>query len=325
MGNPIRERLTEFAMPVTDKQPKKHPSSAQTVTSQVTHAIKSVIPQPLRRLLRQSKNNFDRRISEATGALPDFIIVGAQKAGTTSLFRYLSGHPHVHPASRKEIGFFNNRLERNLSWYRGHFPSKFQKHYEQIALNRPFLTGEADPAYILDPYAIEAIHDILPDVKIILLLRNPVDRSYSHYQHTRRLGLENLTFDQALECEDDRISIHLQKMMAGLPYKGMPIYHYGYIFTGMYGDQVETLFRIFPRKQVLILKTELFQLNTQGQFNRVLKFLGLQDFQLNLFTQHNKGSYQPLAPKTRRHLAELFTPQLTKIQQMLGDEFTWEI
>mgnify|MGYP006439820863 CR=1 FL=1 len=145
-----------------------------------------------------------RKINSNNRVLPNFIIVGAQKAGTTSLFRYLTSHPQIKaPFKTKEIHFFDGGLEsednykKGLKWYKSHFPLK-SKMYNK-------LTYEASPLYLFHPCAPKRIKKDIPDVKIIILLRNPVERSISHYFHELRKGRERLTVDEAFRKEEDRL------------------------------------------------------------------------------------------------------------------------
>ena len=120
------------------------------------------------------------RITAPFRALPDFLIVGAQKGGTSSLYAYLAQHPSVLPSFRKEVKFFDCNYFCGHTWYRAHFPLR----YKLSRGNR--ITGEGTPNYLFHPTALQRLALTLIDVKIIILLRNPADRAYSHYQHQKR-------------------------------------------------------------------------------------------------------------------------------------------
>ncbi len=275
---------------------------------------KQVLPPGLKGALRPYKRRIAEKWARTSGLLPDFIIIGGQKCGTTSLYRYLVQHPDVYPALRKEIGFFNARHEHDLGWYRAHFPSKLEKFTTERIRHRQFMTGEADPAYILDPFALEAIKNTIPHVKIIILLRNPADRAFSHYQHSARVGVEKLDFEEALAAENKRISRQWSNMMQGRPYHGLTIYHFAYLKTGHYGDQLEGVYRVFKPEQVLVLQSEAFFANTQYYFEKVLKFLGLSVATVDIRKKHNKGNYNALDERMRRRLEDYFGPQLEKMR-----------
>lgn len=132
------------------------------------------------------------------GRAPDFLIIGAQKGGTTSLYTYLCQHPRVVGASRIEVHFFDLAYDKGWWWYRSHFPVHVFRRGERI------VTGEASPYYIFHPLVPERVRKDLPNVKLVAILRNPVDRAYSHYQHVRRNGREPLSFEEAIEREPPR-------------------------------------------------------------------------------------------------------------------------
>ncbi len=136
----------------------------------------------------------------ASSGAPAFVIVGAQRGGTTSLYRYLAAHPGVLPASRKELHYFTNRHDRGPDWYRSQFPPT----------PPGTITGESTPYYLFHPHAPRRLHAFAPDVKLIVLLRNPVDRAYSHYQLQVRRRHETLPFEEAIAREEERLAGELQ-------------------------------------------------------------------------------------------------------------------
>ena len=115
--------------------------------------------------------------------LPDFLIIGTQRGGTTSLHRYLDAHPCVGPAANKDLHFFDRRYHKGLAWYQGHFPTFIEKYYAEHLRGRAFVTGEASPSYLFHPFAPKRVAKAMPHVKLIVLLRNPIDRAYSQYHH----------------------------------------------------------------------------------------------------------------------------------------------
>lgn len=125
-----------------------------------------------------------RWITAPLRTLPEFIIIGAQKAGTTSLYNYLIEHPSIFPAFKKEVLYFDVNYRKGIHWYKSFFPTTIFKFLISKYSNRRFITGEASPYYILYPHAAKRIHSTLPKVKIIILLRNPINRSFSQYFHS---------------------------------------------------------------------------------------------------------------------------------------------
>lgn len=143
------------------------------------------------------------------GKLPDFLIIGAQRCGTISFYRLLCQHPLVEGAARKEVHYFDLHFQKGEEWYRSFFPE---------AEREDRVTGESSPYYIFHPLSAERAARLVPGARLIVLLRNPVDRAYSHYQHGLRRGYETLpTFEQALEAEPGRLAGEREKILAGEP------------------------------------------------------------------------------------------------------------
>src|SRR5437764_5111475 len=132
-----------------------------------------------------------RGITSSLRLLPDFLIIGTQRGGTTSLYHYLKTHPCVQLANTKDTHFFDKKFNKGLSWYRGHFPTRLGKYYTQRVRQQPFVTGEASPSYLFHPHAPGRVAQLLPSARLIVLLRNPVDRAYSQYFHAVKLGHES--------------------------------------------------------------------------------------------------------------------------------------
>src|SRR5437588_5706883 len=120
-----------------------------------------------------------RAITSSIRLLPDFLIIGTQRGGTTPLYHYVQTHPSITPATTTDTHFFDKKYGKGLAWYRGHFPTIIEKYYAQHLRDRAFLTGEACSTYLFYPHTPKRIAQVLPRVKLIVLLLNPVDRAYS--------------------------------------------------------------------------------------------------------------------------------------------------
>lgn len=258
------------------------------------------------------------------GTLPDFLIIGAQKCGTTSLYNHLIKHPSIYPASVKEVGFFDRYFTNSIKWYRSQFPSVLRKYYTKWVLRQPFFTGEASTGYILNPHSLMRINKIIPRAKLIALLRNPVERAYSHYQHTVRIKRESLSFEEAIAREDERIGEAWQRMRSDENYYNFDIALYAYLRTGMYIEQLVDLMSLFPRNQVLILNSEAFRADPSNTFRNVFHFLGMPVWQLTEFTKYNRGKYFPMDSSTKKKLQEYFRPYNQRLYEYLGVDFDWE-
>jgi len=250
--------------------------------------------------------------------LPDFLIIGAQKAGTTSLASYLAAHPKVVPPKRKEVHFFDLNYGRGLKWYRSHFSIAVGKKLWSCMRSRPLLTGEATPYYIFHPLAASRAFDLLPAARIIVLLRDPVDRAYSHYHHEVRLGAESLSFEDAIEAEDRRIAEEGQRLALDSSYASFNYLHFAYLKRGIYADQINRWLEFYRPEQFLILSSEAFFKNPALEYQKVLQFLGLPPWNLPAYPAELVGTYRPLSTATRDHLQQYFAPHNSRLRRQLN-------
>lgn len=247
-----------------------------------------------------------------TRPLPDFLILGAQKAGTTALYDYLYRHPAISGPRWKEVGFFDRHWARGERWYRGNFPRK-----------APAPVGEASPGYLFHPLAPQRVRELLPGARLVALLRNPVDRAYSHYQHEVALGREPLTFEQALAQEDERMRGELGRMTADPRYFSHAWWNYTYAARGLYAEQLERWYASFPREQLLAVGTEELAAAPAETYARVLAFLGAPPFELDAYPRVFSRDYEPMAPETRASLADLYTEPNERLYELLGRDLGW--
>lgn len=278
---------------------------------------KPITPAFIRRQIRLRLAKVWRDATSGERGLPAFIIIGAQKAGTTSLFKYLRQHPNILPAHKKEVKFFDCNFGRGLNWYRSHFPYASE-------LQEGRITGEASPHYLSHPLAPQRVASILPDVKLIALLRNPVERAYSHYQLNVRRRRERLSFAEALEQEEARLGDILQRIRSGEEVPLFNFLHYAYTYKGMYAEQLENWLAVFPREQILILKSEDLFTNPAAVFAQVLAFLGLPPWEPKHFEKYNTGRYTGMDPEIRQRLLEFYQPHNQRLYQLLGVDYGWE-
>lgn len=262
--------------------------------------------------------------------LPDFIIIGTQRGGTTSLYNYLAEHPGIGAASIKEVHFFDTpRFKRGLTWYRAHFPSVMQKYYVEYIKKHNFITGEASPYYLFYPFAPRRVAMALPHVKIIVMLRNPIDRAYSHFYHEKAGGHEKLSsFEDAIDAEEERLANELQKMREDESYHSYNLRHFSYLARGIYVDQLRAWLNLFPKEQVLILKSEDFYADPRAVLKRSHAFLGLSDTdsheQEPVFKKYNDTKSPKMEDTTRKRLIQYFEPHNERLYNYLGTNFGWD-
>jgi hypothetical protein len=268
---------------------------------------------------------FFRRTTRQWRVLPDFLIVGAQKCGTSSLYRNLIKHPSVIPAFEKEIYFFNTKhFRKGVNWYRAYFPLLPYKYCVTQIGKRDFLTGEATPGYMFHPHAPRRISELLPDVKIIVLLRNPVDRAYSHYYHEVRKNRERASFEDAIKMEEERLRGEFDKIIKNENYHSSNYVHCSYLARGIYVEQLERLHQYFKKEHILILRSEDFFKDAQASFEQVLRFLDLPGWQLKDFKKAHVGSYPKMDAAIRSRLLNYFEPYNHKLYEYLGINFGWD-
>lgn len=252
---------------------------------------------------------------------PGFLIVGAMKAGTTFLHACLAEHPSCVCAAEKELHFFDNNFHRGRAWYRSRFPIR---RWMESRRGRPLLAGEATPYYLYHPLSPQRAKETCPGAKIIVLLRNPVDRAYSHYQQNVRAGFETLSFAEAIEAEPDRLRGEEERLRAEPGYYSMAHQTFSYVSRGEYGPQVARWFAGFGAGRVLVLQSEALREKPEASYQRVLGFLGLEPYQLKGFRLRNCGRYDPLDSRTRAMLADRFEPSNEELFSLLGERFDWQ-
>lgn len=244
---------------------------------------------------------------------PHFLILGAMKCGTSSLYGMLCRHPGFQPAFEKEVHFFDIAYHHGWQWYEGHFP----------APGPGRITGEASPYYLFHPHCPRRVHECLPPVKLIVLLRNPVDRAYSHYQHMVRDGHETLSFEDALAAEPDRIQAEYDRLVRDERYESPTHRHYSYLSRGFYADQLAAWLRHFPREQLLVENAEDLFARPSEVYSRVLRFLGLEEQRTEMEPLNTGGDYSGMGPETRAVLTEFFRPHNQRLKELLGVDYGW--
>lgn len=267
---------------------------------------------------------FGRMCTAGFHAWPDHVIIGAQKSGTTSLFFYLRDHPYVAWTPVKEINFFTRNFEQGPHWYRRHFPTTAYLHYNRLVLGRRLRVGEASPGYLAYPHAARRLAAMLPHARLIVMLRNPVERAYSHYQHVVRQGFEPLSFAAALAAEESRIGPERERMRLDEHHPPTRYLRYAYRANGIYADQLRPWLEAFPRPQLLLLQSEAFFADTPAAFEQVTRFLGVPVWQPQAFAPFNQGRYPPMDDRTRSQLANHFAPHNRRLYELTGADYAWD-
>jgi len=269
------------------------------------------LPEPARKVLRGAYRGYGRATA-ALRPLPDFLILGAQKAGTTALYAYLRWHPQITGPSFKEVSYFDRHWARGERWYRAHMP-----------VTRGGMVGEASPSYLFHPAAPDRVARMLPTARLVALLRNPVERAFSHYQHEVALGRESLSFEDALAQEDQRMRGEMERMLGDPAYFSYAWWNYTYAARGRYAEQLERWYDAFPREQLLVVLTEELAADTAGAYARVLEFLGVEDYALESYPRIFEREYGAMDTRTRARLQEEFIEPNRRLAELLGRDLPW--
>lgn len=269
-----------------------------------------------------------RLLTARQRVLPDFLVIGAMKCGSTSVYDYLKQHPGIAPGYKKAAHYFDMNYGEGEGWYRAHFPLANQLRGAASAGNGQeaprLLAGESSPYYLFHPLAAERAAQLAPGAKLIALLRNPVSRAYSHYHHMARTGRETLSFEEAIEAEAVRLAGVEEKLKTDPSFPMEAHRTYSYIGRGRYAEQLERWYRYYPRENFLIMRSEDFFKDPGAVCARIHQFLGLPAWDLGVYKNANPGKYPSMNPETRQRLVEFFRPLNQRLYEMVGEDFGWD-
>jgi hypothetical protein len=272
------------------------------------------IPEPARVVLRNGVWAYGW-VTSPFRPLPDFLVLGAQKAGTTALYEYLRRHPQISGPSWKEVSFFDRHWARGESWYRGNFPN--------VARTRGKHVGEASPSYVFHPLAPQRVQEVVPEARLIVLVRNPVDRALSQYNHEVALGREPLPFEEALDAEEERLRGEQERMAADPRYFSREWWSHTYKARGRYAEQLERWLAVFPPEQLLVLPSDDLGSDPARAHAQVLEFLGASPQRLDSYPRVYEREYEPMKPETRERLAAEFEEPNRRLYELLGRDLGW--
>lgn len=250
----------------------------------------------------------------ATLSKPNFMIIGAEKCGTSSLFVYLTKHPQVVPPIEKEIYYFSHRYEYGHDWYLAHFPS--------LNDSKQFITGEASTSYFHTCHlqTHQRMHQLIPDAKLILILRDPVERTISQYHQRVRLGQERRSLEAAIFSE-----LNILKTVDD-PLKVADKYWHqesGYLWVSLYYYYLQQWMTLYSPEQFLVLSLNELNQMPEIAMNRVYNFLEISEQQLPHYPKYNSGSYPNTETQIRSLLSQFFAPHNQNLEDFLGVKFNW--
>jgi len=254
-----------------------------------------------------------RRAAPDRRRLPRLIIPGAMKAGTTSLFEYLRGHPGLAASFEKEIHFFDMHYDRGPGWYAGQFPGP------RAGAGSGPLPFESSPYYLFEPRVPARIRDLVPDVKLVVLLRDPVARAFSHYHNNRRLGREPLSFEDAIQAEDERLAGEEERLLADPRAVSLVHKRYSYLRRGRYAEQLVRWRACFPAEQILVVDAGRLFTDPRSVVAEVLEFLAVEPWEPPDFAVRNEGGHGgAMREETRIRLEQFFEPHQRRLVELIG-------
>ncbi len=284
----------------------------------------------LRSSLSSSSKALLRRVyvglSSPTAGLrlaPDFLVVGAQRCGTTSLFRALEQHQQVvRPTINKGINYFDINYHRGERWYRAHFPLALTA-WCRTHQQRPKATFEASGYYMFHPLAPDRIARDLPDVKIVAMLRDPVERAYSAWKHESARGFDHMPFEEAVAKEAQRTAGERERMIADSKYQSFAYRHHSYTARGQYGAQLRRFYDRFPASNIHVVYSETFFAEPAHEFDLLTGFLGIEPAAGLTFDRHNARPSGPMPGRTREVLTQIYEAEASELERLVGRRPPW--
>ena len=253
--------------------------------------------------------------------LPNFFVIGPGRTGTTSLYHYLYQHPCIIKSAYDELGFFDDNFHLGLNWYRSLFPTKFtQKKVE--SKYKKFLTYDVTPQLIRRPWTARRISSYFPNAKLIVVLRNPVDKTYSHYYLSTMESNEKRSFEEIITKEIEEFQ--KTKYEDKDDFYFSTVVEESYLARSFYQEQLEIWFKLFPKKQILIIKSEDLSNKTSKVLQDIFNFLMLPEYEIQDISKHRVSSYSQMNSNVRKTLLEFFRPYNKQLYEFLGRDFGWD-
>ncbi len=285
--------------------------------------LRSAVPSGLHDASRRAYVSFGAMTASAR-LEPSFIMVGASRSGTTSLFRALASHPTIlRPTVNKGVRYFDLNATRTRAWYLGHFPLRRTAAMRTRHVGAP-VTFEASGYYSFHPFAVPRIAQMMPDVKLIVMFRDPVERAHSAWKHELARGFEWEPFERALELEDERLRGEVDRMAHDPAYESFSHRHHSHRSRGEYADQLQRMVDHLSPEQVHVILSESFFSDPGKEFARLLDFLELPQAQPSSFGQHNAEPRAPMSVSVRRRLEDHYAPFNDRLERLLDQPLRWD-
>lgn len=267
-------------------------------------------------------SKFLRLLTSPLRSGPDFVVIGAQKSGTTSMYAYLVQHPQIHTCAKKELHYFDTYIHRGDLFYRSFFPLKSQVKTGDIC-------GEASTGYLLHPLVPKRIKEFNSDAKIIALLRDPVDRAISSYHHQIRKGTETLSMREAFEIEEERLKEQWQNVLTrtgeDVKKSSKEVRQFSYKKRGMYLEQLKPYFETFSKENIYIEYSENFFKDPARILKEIFAFLGVDSsFTPSDLAPKNVKAYANADESIINWLKDYYRVPNKQLEEFLGRKSPWD-
>ncbi len=257
-------------------------------------------------------------------ALPALLLAGGQRCGTTSMYKALVQQPHLHrPVWRKGVHYFDVAYDRGPEWYRSHFPLQSTLRRSESTHDARALTFESSPYYLFHPLAAQRIHETVPDAKVVVLVRDPIERAFSAHAHELARGYETLPFAEALAAEHERLDGEEERLRRDTTYESHAHRHQAYRSRGEYVTQLEHLAAVIGRERIKVVDSHRFFSTPDEVFTDLLGWLGTRAVAPTTFDRHNARPRGALDPALHAELEAHFAPYDERLADWLGRPPSW--
>jgi hypothetical protein len=240
------------------------------------------------------------------------------------MYRVIGQHPGVlKPVLHREVHYFDDAYERKLGWYRAHFPLEAHARRIERSTGISPIAFETSPYYMFHPLAGERIARDLPGVKLLVLVRDPVERAHSAHAHEVKWRHEELSFEAALEVEDSRLKGEVERILADPRYVSHSHRHHAYVARGRYIEQLERLEAVFGRERIHVIDSGDFFTQPEQVYDAVLEFLELPHRGYPSFPRENARPRAPMPDSVRNALDAHFLPFDERLAKWLGRDPSW--
>ncbi len=277
-----------------------------------------------KRLLWEGASKASRAVARPTDrlrVLPDTLLIGTQRGGTTSLYRTLRQHEGVRfPRLTKGVHWWDRHPDRSIGWYRSHFPMRAVVERDTHRLGYRPVVAEASPYYLFHPTAPARIAEDCPGVRVIAVLREPVSRTWSHYHHEVARGFETRSFRDAIAEEDAVMERETARLLADPTATSYAHRHHAYRWRGRYAEQLERWFDAIGRDRVLVLFSDDFRRDALGVARQACDFLQLPPLDAIEEQTANQRSNPKMPADVREELLAEFAPWDARLTALLADQ-----